>query len=261
MKLIASKFTSFAVLLGVARLDDCLGWSPRHAQQSGTIPRTTTTTLLSSIDDEAVGTTRRDAVSKTLSHLIGGAAASAAVLATGPGAAHADVTNKIASSTALRALTRAQAQLPTKLLPDVKANDYVGVKARLREPPFDNVRKNGQILVRGGEDGPKVGELVKKYKELIVAIEKIDNTASLGMRGRTIDPFEMSKEYEVIVAAIDSFLKVGAEAAEIPLQAQPSMQENLQTGSITTTVLTGDAPAAAPVVAPATPPPEAVTSE
>ena len=206
---------------------------------------------------------------KTLGNLIGGVAVSTALMSTSVtapslsssaaagapptqfgwvGAAHADVTNKVASQTALRALSRAQTQLPAKLLPEVKANNFVGVKARLREPPFDNLRKNGQILVRGGEDGPRVKELVKGYKELINALEKIDGTASLGMRGRSIDPFEMSQEYDVIVAALDSFMKVGAEAAEIPLQAQPSMQENLQTGSITTKVLTGDPVEAPPSV-------------
>ena len=156
------------------------------------------------------------------------------------GAARADVTNKVASSTALRALTRAQTQLPTKLFPEVQTNNFMGVKARLREPPFDLARKNGQILVRGGEDGPRVKELVRAYKEFIASLEKIDATASLGMRGRSIDSFQMTQEYEAIVKALDSFLKVGAEAAEIPLQDAPSMQENLKTGSIDTTVLSAD---------------------
>jgi len=250
MKRIASVSVpvSFAVLIGAVLPDACLGWSPRHVHRSET--RITGTTLRSFIsgetclpepEDSPNGATRRDALRRTLANLAGGAAASTAVMSAGwVGPASADVTNKIASSSALRALARAQTQLPAKLLPEVKANNYVGVKARLREPPFDNVRKNGQILVRGGEDGPRVKELVKTYKELITALEKIDATASLGMRGRSIDPFEMSREYEVVVGALDSFVRVGAEAAEIPLQAQPSMQENLQTGSITTKVLTGD---------------------
>lgn len=101
------------------------------------------------------------------------------------------------------------------------------------------MRKNGLILVRGGEDGPKVKELVVAYKEFIAAVEKIDSTASLGMRGRKMDNFQMSQEYDVIAKALESFLKVGREAAEIPLQEQPSMQENLRYGSIEPKVLKG----------------------
>ena len=147
------------------------------------------------------------------------------------------MTNKVASTTALRSLTRAQEKLPERLLPEAKANNFEGVKLRLREPPFDTLRKNGQILVRGGEDGPKVGQLVKGYKELIAALEKIDGTASLGMRGRKMDPFQLTTEYEAIVKELDSFVKVGAEAAEIPLQEAPSMAENLSTGSLETRVI------------------------
>ena len=82
--------------------------------------------------------------------------------------------------------------------------------------------------------------MVRSYKDLIGALEKIDSTASLGMRGRSIGPLEMSEQYEVLIAALASFLKVGSEAADIPLQEQPSMQENLRTGSIETKVLTSD---------------------
>jgi len=188
--------------------------------------------------------TRRDAFRKTLTTLVGGVTASTALMSSSPTimveAAHADVTNKIASSTALRAMTRSQTQMPTKLLPDVQANNFIGVKARLREPPFDLVRKNGLILVRGGEDGPKATELVKSYKGLIATFEKIDATASLGMRGRSIDQLEMSQEYDAIVVAMEAFLKVGTDAAEIPLQGQPSMQDNLKYGSIDSKVLRGD---------------------
>ena len=262
MKLIAAKYTQFLILIGTILLHVSIGWSPRFTPHDACYKRlcktrqrttttTTTTTILSTVTDESksfkreivfYGINRRETLQKTLTTLIGGVTACTALLSMSATteAAHADVTNKVASSTALRALTRAQTQLPTKLLPDVKANNFVGVKARLREPPFDLVRKNGQILVRGGEDGPKAKELVRLYKEVISSLEKIDSTASLGMRGRTVDPFEMSQEYDVIATALDAFLKVGSEAADIPLQEQPSMQENLRIGSIETKILTSD---------------------
>ena len=235
-------------------MDVSLGWSSFQSSSHNTAQGKrnnnkspnkliTTSALSLSFDDinnlerpgdasTAATSTRRDALQKTLTTaLLVGAPFGV------PASAHADVTNKVASTTALRSLTRAQEKLPERLLPEAKANNFEGVKLRLREPPFDTLRKNGQILVRGGEDGPKVGQLVKGYKELIAALEKIDGTASLGMRGRKMDPFQLTTEYEAIVRALDSFVKVGAEAAEIPLQEAPSMAENLSTGSLETRVI------------------------
>jgi hypothetical protein len=261
----------FNLLLLTSFLDFSLGFSPRCVcnqrcyTENHVKPTKASAVFLSAATDDHTSpageeistschtTTRRDAFRKTLTNLIVGVTASTALLSSSPTlpttsptsfgwvpAAHADVTNKIASSTALRALTRAQQQLPEKLLPDAKANNFIGVKARLREPPFDLMRKNGLILVRGGEDGPRAKELVRTYKDFIATVEKLDATASLGMRGRSIDPFEMIQEYDAIVAALESFLKVGGEAAEIPLQELPSMQDNLRYGSIDSKVLTGD---------------------
>ena len=134
-----------------------------------------------------------------------------------PEAANADITNKVASSTALRNLKRAQKQLE-KLNPIVENNDFAGVKEFLRTPPFADVRKNCYVLLRGAEDGPKVDELDKVYKAFIASIEKIDSTASLGFRGRKIPQLQMVDEYLVIKSALVDFLKVAEEAAEIPVQ-------------------------------------------
>lgn len=137
---------------------------------------------------------------------VGLAAATATAVAI-PQVANADVTNKVASTPALRKLKRAQQILP-KLLPTVQSNDYVAVKAFFRTPPFDDVRKSAFIIVRGGEDGPRAGELEASYKQFIASVEKIDGTASLGMRGRSIQPLQMAQEYDTIVATMESFLKV-----------------------------------------------------
>jgi hypothetical protein len=134
----------------------------------------------------------------------------------GPDNARADVTNKVASTAALRSLRRAQAQLP-KLKPTVLENDFVAVKTFLRNPPFDEVRKNGFILVRGGEDGPKASELQASYRKFIASVEKIDSSASLGMRGRKVPTLQMTEEYDNILAAMESFLKVSRNSnAEFP---------------------------------------------
>ena len=134
--------------------------------------------------------------------------------------ANADVTNKVASSTAIRSLSRAQSQLKTKVLPPAQSNNYQGVKTALREPPFDTIRKDMLTLVRGGEDGPLADKLLLAYKQLIKAVETLDATASTGMgRGRgKVDPFQMSLDYENIEKALDLFIALASEAAGIPLQ-------------------------------------------
>lgn len=148
-----------------------------------------------------------------------------------PTSAYADVTNKIASTTALKSLTRVQSQLPIKLLPLAQSNNYRGVRTALREPPFDTVRKDMLTLVRGGEDGPKAEILRLAYSHLIRSFEAIDTTSSLGMQGRTkgIDPFTLIIEYDDIVKSMELIIKVGGDAANIPL-----MDDSMQTevGSI-----------------------------
>ncbi len=134
-----------------------------------------------------------------------------------PNSASADVTNKIASSAALRSVQRSQKQLKG-LLPFAQTNDFLQVKNFLRTPPFVDVRKNCVILVRGGEDGPKADELQSSYKAFIGSVEKIDSTASLGMRGRKIPDLQMSDEYMTIESTLNAFIKVAIEATDIPVQ-------------------------------------------
>lgn len=134
-----------------------------------------------------------------------------------PGDAKADVTNKVASATALRNLKRAQKQLG-KLETIAKENDFAGVKEFLRTPPFGDSRKYCFTLVRGAEDGPKVEALDAVYKAFIGSIENIDNTASLGFRGRKIPDLQLSEQYLVVESTLADFLKVAEEAAEIPVQ-------------------------------------------
>mmetsp|Transcript_77990 Transcript_77990/g.226267 ORF Transcript_77990/g.226267 Transcript_77990/m.226267 type:complete len:190 (-) Transcript_77990:167-736(-) len=155
------------------------------------------------------GLTRRQYVETLSAAVIAGASL--------PKPAYADVTNKVASSTALRSVKRSQKQLKD-LLPAAQSNDFTQVKAFLRTPPFAEVRKNCFILVRGGEDSPKAAELDSAYKAFIASIEKIDSTASLGIRGRKIPDLQMSDEYQVIESAMSDFIKVAEEAAEVPVQ-------------------------------------------
>lgn len=89
------------------------------------------------------------------------------------------------------------------------------------------------VLVRGGEDGPKAGELLLAYKQLILALENMDATATLGMQRNkkiTDDPFLLSLKYDEVEKALALFIEVGAAAASIPLQEDDEKQTKV--GSI-----------------------------
>mmetsp|Transcript_28362 Transcript_28362/g.42783 ORF Transcript_28362/g.42783 Transcript_28362/m.42783 type:complete len:248 (+) Transcript_28362:2-745(+) len=180
-------------------------------------------------DPATSSSSRRRVIAAITSTII---TASTATLA--PQSACADVTNKIASTTALRSLLNLKTQLPIRLKPVAQSNNYVGIKQCLREPPLDGIRKNMLVLVRGGEDGPKAGELLLAYKQLISALENMDATATLGMQGRNKklndDPFLLSLQYDEVEKALGLFIEVGSAAASIPLQEDDGKQTKV--GSI-----------------------------
>ena len=158
--------------------------------------------------------------------------------------AYADVTNKLAGTTALRSLTNLQIQLPIRLKPLAQSNNYVGIKQCLREPPLDGIRKNMLVLVRGGEDGPKAGELLIAYKQLISALENLDASATLGMQGRNkkdYDPFLLSLQYDEVEKTLGLFIEVGAASACIPLQEDGQQTKvgsiDVRSGEVTPRVL------------------------
>lgn len=97
------------------------------------------------------------------------------------------------------------------------------------------------VLVRGGEDGPKAGELLAAYKQLIKSLEEVDATATLGMQGRNKDPFQLASEYDATEKALDLFIKVGAEAANIPLQEGTGQEQvgsiDVRSGKVTPRVI------------------------
>lgn len=162
-----------------------------------------------------------------------------------PQSACADVTNKVASTAALRTLSNLQTQLPLRLKPLALSNNYVGIKQCLREPPLDGIRKSMLVLVRGGEDGPKAGEVLLAYKQLISALENMDATATLGMQGRSKqlnDPFLLSLQYDDVETALKMFIEVGSAAASIPLQEDDGKQTkvgsiDVRSGEVTPRVL------------------------
>lgn len=134
-----------------------------------------------------------------------------------PMAANADVTNKVASSSALRNVKRSLKQLDSLEL-YVTSDNYQELKAALRVPPLADVRKNMSILVKGGEDGPDAELLQNKYSNFIQGLEQMDSTAGLALRGRKISDDVFYDKYKVTVVALTDFLKVAEESVSIPVQ-------------------------------------------
>ena len=156
--------------------------------------------------------------------------------------------NKKVSMTALaalRILQRTQTQLSVRLLPVIVTNDYVAVKSALRQPPFDTIRKNASILVENEISATNYQQLQTQYKVLIGALEKIDTTSSLGMRGRSVSTRQFQEQYDALTIALENFLKLsGSSYPTAPPPASPTSPPP------STGIPNGTTPATAP--APAT---------
>ena len=133
--------------------------------------------------------------------------------------ANADVTNKVASTTALRNVKRARKQADT-FEPFVVEGDYQGLRGAIRVSPMSEVRKNCFILVRGGEDGPDAEKLTETYKAFIAALEKLDSTAGLAIRGRQIPDGEIADLYKSTLVSLGDFISIAEDAVTIPLQVE-----------------------------------------
>mmetsp|Transcript_20124 Transcript_20124/g.43935 ORF Transcript_20124/g.43935 Transcript_20124/m.43935 type:complete len:202 (-) Transcript_20124:181-786(-) len=131
---------------------------------------------------------------------------------------YADVTNKVASTAALRAVKKGIKDLENAEFPAVN-NEYADVKAALRTPALNEVRKNCLILIKGGEDGPEAENLKTNYNAFVKALEALDTQASLGMRGRK--EIVLASYYDAAVKSLRDVLEVGERSATIPLQDVP----------------------------------------
>ena len=201
------------------------GWSLLSStSSSGRSISTTTTPTRNDNDGVVVGVSRADAMNSIATKviMIGTAGATTGLFAGNAQIVHADVTNKVAGTTSIRALERMKIKFPIKVLPLVEKNDFLAVYGSLREPPFDSIRKNAKTLVLGGEDligSGKADELEKKYKKLISSLEKLDNTASKGTRSpKQFSSMQMKEEYDTLLISLDEFLKIGIETSQIPMQ-------------------------------------------
>mmetsp|Transcript_26584 Transcript_26584/g.30415 ORF Transcript_26584/g.30415 Transcript_26584/m.30415 type:complete len:227 (+) Transcript_26584:207-887(+) len=100
-----------------------------------------------------------------------------------PSPAFADVTNKVASQASLRYIKRSVKELE-KLELYASTNDYSEIKQGLRSPALSEIRKNANVLIKGGDDTSEAETLTAIYATFIKDIEKLDSNASLGFRGK-----------------------------------------------------------------------------
>ena len=128
--------------------------------------------------------------------------------------AFADVTNKVASQSALRYVKRSIKELE-KLELYAAENDYQQVKSGLRTPPMTEVRKNANILIRGGEDGQEKDNLIETYASFIKDLEELDGAASLGLRGRK--NVKMIESYDKSLKDLIAFAEVAERSTAIPM--------------------------------------------
>uniref|UniRef100_A0A7S3DRB6 Uncharacterized protein n=1 Tax=Entomoneis paludosa TaxID=265537 RepID=A0A7S3DRB6_9STRA len=134
-----------------------------------------------------------------------------------PHAARADITNKLASSAALRNVKSVQKKLSSMEL-YVSDSDYTSVREAIRVAPFSDVRKSCKTLIKGGEDGPDAQALQDKYTDFMASLEKMDSLAGLAIRGRNIKNEEFYASYKATVDSLGNFVEVAQAAAEIPVQ-------------------------------------------
>lgn len=128
--------------------------------------------------------------------------------------AFADVTNKVASQSALRYMKRSMKELE-KLEFYASNNDYSEIKQGIRSPALSEIRKNAKVLIKGGEDGPEAENLQVAYDAFIKDIESLDGDASLGFRGRK--GIQMYPNYEKSVKSLAAFTEIAAKSVTIPM--------------------------------------------
>ena len=146
--------------------------------------------------------------------------ASTILIPTSP--AFADVTNKVASKAALRYIKRSIKEFE-KLEFFAAMNDYSEIKQGLRSPGLSEVRKNANVLIKGGEDSEEAENLAVAYSAFIKDIEKLDGDASLGYRGRK--GVELLPSYTQALKDLKSFEEIAERATAIPIASPETEQQ------------------------------------
>ena len=94
-------------------------------------------------------------------------------------------------------------------------NDYAGIKQALRVPPFTEVRRTCNILIREITDAEEALQLQKNYADFIRYVEELDTSATLGMRGRK--NIQLQPSFENASNALGAFVEVAQRSAVLPV--------------------------------------------
>ena len=106
----------------------------------------------------------------------------------------------------LRSLKRAQKQL-SKMEFYATENDYESLKVAIRNAPFSECRLKSFAILKEYKDQPAKQEKLKaSYDTFIASVEKMDNTAGLGMRGRSMSKDAMLKDYQTAAANMAAWI-------------------------------------------------------
>lgn len=120
----------------------------------------------------------------------------------------------ILQSSNLRSLKRAEKQL-SKLEFYAVENDYENMKLAIRNAPFSEVRKNSFALIKEFSQQPAEQEkLTASYEIFISSLEKMDSTASLGMRGRKLEKDALLQAYQATASSFSDWIQVVTEVAQ-----------------------------------------------
>jgi hypothetical protein len=131
-----------------------------------------------------------------------------------PEKAKADITNIVASSTAIRTVKRAQKQFASLELYAVN-NDFAALMQSVQTPPLAEIRKACFTLVRGGEDGPDAETLSSSYQLFISSFEKMYVTAGLGLRGRKLREGEILGMFDETRNALNAFTEIAERSIKM----------------------------------------------
>jgi hypothetical protein len=131
-----------------------------------------------------------------------------------PRPAHADVMNTIAYRSALRTVKSASKELEN-MATLASTNDYAGIKQALRVPPFTEVRRTCNILIREITDADEALQLQKNYADFIRYVEELDTSATLGMRGRK--NIQLQPSFQSASNALGAFVEVAQRSVVVPV--------------------------------------------
>jgi hypothetical protein len=162
--------------------------------------------------------TRETFLNNGLAVLIGSASGLFLPGMANPANAATAVAKQISYSAALRNVKNVQKKFQTLEFYVVK-DQYSSLKEAIRVAPFSEIRQSCTTLVRaasedveGGEGVSPVGEaLAVRYKAFVSNFEKMDGTASLGMRGKKLIEGEFYGTYRAALSALDDFLLLAQE--------------------------------------------------